>query len=163
MAGEWTCPMHPEIVRPGPGSCPICGMALEPRAPTTSEDDGGELSDMRRRFVLALVLSAPLFALGMGDMLFGHGFFSALTPRVRGLFEFALATPVCLWAAWPFHTRAVQSLRNRHLNMFTLIGLGVSVAYGFSVVATLAPDVFPPAFRGPAGEVGTYFEAAAVI
>jgi Cu+-exporting ATPase len=163
MAGEWTCPMHPEIVRPGPGSCPICGMALEPRAPTTSEDDGGELSDMRRRFVVALALSAPLFALAMGDMLFGHGFFSALSPRVRGLFEFALATPVCLWAAWPFHERALQSLRNRHLNMFTLIGLGVSVAYGFSVVATLAPDVFPPAFRGPAGEVGTYFEAAAVI
>jgi P-type Cu+ transporter len=155
--------MHPEIVRPGPGSCPICGMALEPRAPTTSEDDGGELSDMRRRFVVALALSAPLFALAMGDMLFGHGFFSALSPRVRGLFEFALATPVCLWAAWPFHERALQSLRNRHLNMFTLIGLGVSVAYGFSVVATLAPDVFPPAFRGPAGEVGTYFEAAAVI
>jgi P-type Cu+ transporter len=155
--------MHPEVVRPGPGSCPICGMALEPRAPTTSDDDGGELSDMRRRFVLALALSAPLFALGMGDMLFGHGFFSALSPRARGLFEFALATPVCLWAAWPFHERALQSLRNRHLNMFTLIGLGVSVAYGFSVVAALVPSVFPSAFRGPEGEVGTYFEAAAVI
>jgi P-type Cu+ transporter len=161
--GEWTCPMHPEIVRPGPGSCPICGMALEPRAPTTSEDDGGELADMRRRFFLALALSAPLFALGMGDMLFGHGFFSAVSPHVRGLVEFALATPVCLWAAWPFHERAIQSLRNRHLNMFTLIGLGVSVAYGFSVVAALAPGVFPSAFRGPEGEVGTYFEAAAVI
>jgi P-type Cu+ transporter len=155
--------MHPEVVRPGPGACPICGMALEPRAPTAAEDDGGELADMTRRFVVALALSAPLFALTMGDMLFGHAVSSALSPNVRSFVELALATPVCVWAALPFHERALASLRSRHLNMFTLIGLGVSVAFGFSVVAVLAPGLFPAAFRGPHGEVATYFEAAAVI
>jgi Cu+-exporting ATPase len=155
--------MHPEIVRPGPGACPICGMALEPRTPVASEEDGGELRDMRRRFIVALVLSAPLFALTMGDMLVGHAISAALSPRLRAFFELALATPVCLWAAWPFHERAVQSLKTRHLNMFTLISLGVAVAYIFSVVATLTPGVFPIAFRGAHGEVAGYFEAAAVI
>jgi Cu+-exporting ATPase len=162
-ASEWTCPMHPEIVRPSPGACPICGMALEPRVPVAGREDDGELRDMRRRFVVALVLSAPLFALTMGDMLFGHAVSSALSPRIRGFAELALATPVCLWAAWPFHERAVASLRSGHLNMFTLIGLGVSVAFGFSVAAVLVPGVFPAAFRGPHGEVAAYFEAAAVI
>ncbi|HEX6277105.1 MAG TPA: heavy metal-binding domain-containing protein, partial [Polyangiaceae bacterium] len=162
-ASEWTCPMHPEIVRPGPGSCPICGMALEPRVPVAGETDDGELRDMRRRFAVALALSAPLFVLAMGDMLVGHAVSSALPPRLRTFVELALATPVCLWAAFPFHERAVASVRSGHLNMFTLIGLGVSVAFGFSVVATLAPGLFPAAFRGAHGEVATYFEAASVI
>src|SRR5262245_28941458 len=130
-AAEWTCPMHPEVVRPGPGACPICGMALEPRTPVLSEEDGGELRDMQRRFFAALVLTAPLFALTMGDMLLGHALGSLISPRVRGFVELALATPVCVWAAWPFHERGVRSLKSRHFNMFTLISLGVSVAYGF--------------------------------
>jgi Cu+-exporting ATPase len=155
--------MHPEIARPDPGSCPICGMALEPRNPIASEGDDSELRDMRRRFWVALALSAPLFVLTMGDMLFGHAVSATISPQVRSFVELALATPVCLWAAWPFHERALASVRSWHLNMFTLIGLGVSVAYGFSVVATLAPGIFPPAFRGPHGEVAAYFEAAAVI
>ncbi|HVR21654.1 MAG TPA: heavy metal translocating P-type ATPase [Polyangiaceae bacterium] len=162
-ASEWTCPMHPEVVRPGPGSCPICGMALEPRIPHVSESDDGELRDMQRRFLVAAVLSAPLFALGMGEMLFGHAVSTLISPRVRAFVELALATPVCVWAVWPFYERAVSSVRNRHLNMFTLIGLGVSVAFGFSVVATLAPGVFPEAFSGSHGAVATYFEAASVI
>jgi Cu+-exporting ATPase len=161
--GDWTCPMHPEIVRSSPGSCPICGMALERRTPVAGADDDGELRDMQRRFFFALALSSPLFALGMGDMLVGHAVSEAFSPRLRELVELALATPVCTWAAWPFHERAVQSLRSRHLNMFTLIGLGVSVAYGFSVVAALAPGIFPATLRGPGGEVEAYFEAAAVI
>ena len=155
--------MHPEIVRASPGSCPICGMALERRTPVAGTDDDGELRDMQRRFFVALALSAPLFALGMGEMLLGHAVSQVFSPRLRALVELALATPVCAWAAWPFHERALQSLRTRHLNMFTLIGLGVSVAYGFSVVAALAPGIFPAAFRGPHGEVAAYFEAAAVI
>jgi Cu+-exporting ATPase len=155
--------MHPEIVRPGPGSCPICGMALEPRTPAAAEGVDSELEDMQRRFWVALALSAPLFGLTMGDMLLGHAISGVISGRVRAVVELALATPVCVWAAWPFHERAALSLRNRHLNMFTLIGLGVSVAYGFSVVAVLAPGIFPPAFRGPHGEVAAYFEAAAVI
>ncbi|HEX6277400.1 MAG TPA: copper-translocating P-type ATPase [Polyangiaceae bacterium] len=118
---------------------------------------------MRRRFAVALALSAPLFVLAMGDMLVGHAVSAALPPRLRTFIELALATPVCLWAAFPFHERAVASLRSGHLNMFTLIGLGVSVAFGFSVVATLAPGLFPAAFRGAHGEVATYFEAASVI
>jgi Cu+-exporting ATPase len=138
-------------------------MALEPRTPLASEEDGGELRDMSRRFWVALVLSAPLFALTMGDMLFGHAISSALSSRIRAFVELALATPVAVWAAWPFHERAVASVRNRHLNMFTLIGLGVGVAYAFSVVAAVAPGIFPAAFRGPDGEVAAYFEAAAVI
>ncbi|HEX6766770.1 MAG TPA: copper-translocating P-type ATPase [Polyangiaceae bacterium] len=162
-ASEWTCPMHPEVVRTAPGACPICGMALEPRMPVASEEDGGELRDMQRRFFVALALSAPLFALTMGEMLLGHAISSLISQPLRAYVELALATPVCVWAAWPFHDRAVQSLKNRHLNMFTLISLGVTVAYGFSVAATLAPGIFPDAFRGPHGEVPGYFEAAAVI
>jgi Cu+-exporting ATPase len=155
--------MHPEVVRSEPGACPICGMALEPRMPIAADDDGGELRDMRLRFWIALALSAPLFLLTMGDMLLGHATSGAFSPRVRSFVELALATPVAVWAAWPFHERAVASVRNRHLNMFTLIGLGVGVAYGFSVVATLVPGIFPATFRGPSGEVAAYFEAASVI
>ncbi len=160
---EYTCPMHPEIVRPGPGSCPICGMALEPRLPTAAPGENAELRDMSRRFWFAVALTAPLLALAMGDMLPGAPVSALFSARFRVFLELALATPVCLWAAWPFYVRAVQSVRNRSLNMFTLIGLGVSVAYVYSVVAALLPGLFPASFRGASGEVAVYFEAAGVI
>ncbi|HET9832160.1 MAG TPA: heavy metal translocating P-type ATPase [Vicinamibacterales bacterium] len=159
---EWTCPMHPEIVRDAPGSCPICGMALEPRIITAADEVNPELQDMSRRFWIAAVLSAPLLVIVMADMLPGQPVSSWLPGRFRPLLELAIATPVCVWAAWPFYVRAVQSVINRSLNMFTLIGLGVSVAYVYSVVAALFPRVFPESFRQN-GEVATYFEAAAVI
>ncbi|HEX6765975.1 MAG TPA: copper-translocating P-type ATPase [Polyangiaceae bacterium] len=157
--------MHPEVVRSGPGACPICGMALERRTPTAGDDDAEnhELSDMERRLAVSVVLALPIVVLAMGDMLFGHGFSSALSPRARSFVELALATPVCVWAAWPFHVRAIDSVKNLSPNMFTLIGLGVSVAYVFSAVAALAPGLFPDAFRGQHGEVALYFEAASVI
>ncbi len=160
---EWTCPMHPEIVRDEPGTCPKCGMALEPRTVTVAEDDNPELRDMSRRFWFAAALSVPILILAMGDMLPGRPISRLVSPKTRTLLELALATPVCLWSAWPFYVRAVASVKNRSLNMFTLIGLGVSVAYVYSVVAALAPGIFPPSFRGPDGEVGVYFEASAVI
>jgi len=159
---EWVCPMHPEVVKSEPGSCPICGMALEPRTATV-EQDNPELRDMSRRFRVAVALSAPLLLLVMGDMALGHAISQLLPGRLRGWLELALATPVCLWAGLPFLERAVQSVKNRSLNMFTLIGLGVSVAYGYSVVALVAPGIFPESFRTEHGEVGLYFEAAAVI
>jgi Cu+-exporting ATPase len=160
---EWTCPMHPEIVRDAPGSCPICGMALEPRGVQVEEGASAELEDMTRRFWFATVLTVPLLLLVMGDMLLGHPTSAIMSMRTRMLFELALATPVCTWSAWPFYVRAVQSVKNRSLNMFTLIGLGVSVAYVYSVVGALFPDVFPDSFREMGGEVGVYFEAAGVI
>jgi P-type Cu+ transporter len=159
---EWTCPMHPEIVRNAPGSCPICGMALEPRTITAEDHDNPELRDMTRRFWAATALSAPLVLIVMGDMLPGQPLHAWLSMWSRPFVELALASPVCLWAAWPFYVRAVQSIVNRSLNMFTLIGLGVSVAYGYSVVAALLPGIFPESFRQD-GAVATYFEAAAVI
>ncbi len=162
QAEEWTCPMHPEIVRSEPGSCPICGMALEPRN-VTLEQDNPELRDMSRRFWFAVALTVPLLLLAMSNMLPGQPLAHVMSPRQRVLLELALATPVCLWSAWPFFERAVASLRNRSLNMFTLIGLGVSVAYAYSVVAALAPGVFPAGFRDHHGGVGVYFEAAAAI
>lgn len=160
---EWTCPMHPQIVRPEPGSCPICGMALEPRIVVADESANPELRDMSRRFWFAVVLAIPLVLIVMLDMLPESPVSALLPGRVRAFVELALATPVCLWSAWPFYVRAVRSVVNRSLNMFTLIGLGVSVAYGYSVVATLLPGVFPESFRGEGGVVGVYFEAAAVI
>jgi Cu+-exporting ATPase len=159
---EWTCPMHPEIVRDAPGTCPICGMALEPRTILAEPGPDPELRDMTRRFLLAAALTVPLFAIVMIDMLAGQAISDVLTRRGRVFLELALATPVCTYAAWPFYVRAVQSVRNRRLNMFTLIGLGVSVAYGYSVVAALAPDIFPASFRED-GEVAPYFEAAGAI
>ena len=156
--------MHPEIVRAEPGSCPICGMALEPRNVTVDDDSANpELADMTRRFWLAAAFTIPLFIVAMGDLLPGEPISRVLSPRARTLLELALATPVCLWSAWPFYVRFAQSLRNKSLNMFTLIGLGVSVAYGYSVVAALAPGIFPESFRGAGGEVAVYFEAAGVI
>jgi Cu+-exporting ATPase len=160
---EWVCPMHPEIVRDRPGTCPICGMALEPRAGTAEEEENPELRDMSRRFWLAVALAVPLLVIAMGDLLPGAPVSRLFSMHTRTLVELALATPVCTWAAWPFYVRAVLSVKHRHLNMFTLIGLGVSVAYGYSLVAALLPGVFPPGFRDEAGEVAVYFEAAAVI
>ena len=162
-AAEWTCPMHPEIIRPGPGTCPICGMALEPRTVVPSDDENRELRDMTKRFWFSAALTAPLVAAIMGEMISPGAFASLLSAGPRVLLELALASPVCLWAAWPFYVRGIQSVKNRSLNMFTLIGLGVSVAYVYSVVAAIVPGIFPSSFRSESGQVATYFEAAGVI
>jgi len=159
---KWTCPMHPEVVRDEPGSCPICGMALEPVGVAAEGEENPELRDMTRRFWLAVLFSVPLVIVAMGDLLPGRPISHLLSPRLRTFIEMALALPVCLWSAWPFYVRAVQSVRNKSLNMFTLIGLGVGVAFAYSTIATLVPQVFPVSFR-EAGEVADYFEAAAVI
>lgn len=160
---EYTCPMHPEIVRDAPGTCPICGMALEPRTASLDEEENPELAEMSRRFWISVVLTLPLLAIGMNEFIPVLNLERLLPMRVWGWIELALATPVVLWGAWPFFIRGWQSLVNRSLNMFTLIALGVSVAYVFSVVAKIFPDVFPLSFRDPSGEVPVYFEAAAVI
>jgi len=162
-ARQWTCPMHPEIVRDGPGSCPKCGMALEPMAVEVTAHDDPELTDMTRRFWFAAAFSLPLLLISMGDLLPGAPVSSILPGRARALLELLLATPVCLWSAWPFYVRALASVRHASPNMFTLIGLGVAVAYGYSVVATAFPGMFPGAFRHAAGNVAVYFEPAAVI
>ena len=159
----YTCPMHPEIEQVGPGDCPKCGMALEPTVVTLEEEENPELRDMTRRFRFSVALALPLVAVAMADMLPGHPLSRVLPGNARVLVELALATPICLWAAWPFHVRAVRSVRNLSPNMFTLIGLGVSVAYLYSVVATLVPRIFPASFRTHGGEVAVYFEAAGVI
>ena len=156
----YTCPMHPEIRRLGPGHCPICGMALEPEVASAAGGPSAELAGMTRRFWVALALSIPVVALEMG----GH--LANLAGWLHGAsawIQFALATPVVLWAGWPFFERGFASLKNRSLNMFTLIAMGVGVAWAYSVVATIAPGVFPPASRGAGGGVAIYFEAAAVI
>jgi Cu+-exporting ATPase len=160
---QWTCPMHPEVVRDGPGSCPICGMALEPMTATLDEGPNPELVDMSRRFWTSAALAIPLLVVAMGDYIPGRPLEGLLSPRAMGWIELALATPVCVWGAWPFFVRGWASIVNRSLNMFTLIGLGVSVAYVYSVIATLFPDLFPAGFRDEHGEVGVYFEVAAVI
>lgn len=160
----YTCPMHPEIEQVGPGSCPKCGMALEPKTVSLDDEPDPELKDMWRRFLFAALLGLPLLVIAMGDMLPGRPISSLLPGHgTRSYVELALATPICLYSAWPFYVRAVASVRNLHLNMFTLIGLGVAVAFGYSVVATLAPGIFPEAFRTHGGEVAVYFESAAVI
>ncbi|MET0792934.1 MAG: heavy metal translocating P-type ATPase [Polyangiaceae bacterium] len=158
----YVCPMDPEVRETKPGPCPKCGMALEPLAPSVDHENP-ELRDMSRRFWISSALSVPLFAIAMGHMLFEHLLPRLLPGALEGWLEFALATPVCAWAGLPFLERAVLSLKHRSLNMFTLIGLGVSVAYGYSVVALLAPSLFPVSFRDHHGAVGLYFEAAAVI
>ena len=160
---EWVCPMHPEIVRDAPGACPICGMALEPRVATLKEAENPELADMTRRFWVGVVLTAPLLVLAMGDMLPGRPVEGILGPTIGGWLQLVLATPVVLWAGWPFFVRGWQSILQRSPNMFTLIALGVSVAYLDSVLATVAPQSFPSAFRDHGGRVAAYFEAAAVI
>ncbi|HEX5185008.1 MAG TPA: heavy metal translocating P-type ATPase [Allosphingosinicella sp.] len=156
----WTCPMHPEIRRDRPGACPICGMALEPLEPTLDEGPNPELIDMNRRFWVSAALSAPLFLLAMGMDLLD---WRLLPMRTFVWLQIALSTPVVLWGGWPFFQRFAASLRSWHLNMFTLIGLGVGVAYGYSLVAALAPGIFPASFRTMDGLVPVYFEAAAVI
>ena len=161
-SGEWTCPMHPEVVRSGPGSCPICGMALEPKA-ITLDDRNPELDDMSRRFRVSTALTVPVFVLAMGEFLPGDPFTRLLPGGRLAWAQLVLATPVVLWGGWPFFVRGWQSVVNRSLNMFTLIALGVGVAYVYSVIATLLPDLFPPSFRAHGGHVGVYFEAAAVI
>ncbi|MGD9617119.1 MAG: heavy metal translocating P-type ATPase [Alphaproteobacteria bacterium] len=158
----WTCPMHPEVVREGPGSCPICGMALEPMIPTAGEESNPELADMTRRFWVSAVLSVPLLVMAMGEHIV-PGWHAALSSRTAIWVQLALATPVVLWGGAPFFQRGWQSLVNRSLNMFTLIALGTGVAYVYSLVATVAPGIFPASFRNPAGGVPVYFEAAAVI
>jgi Cu+-exporting ATPase len=161
---EWTCPMHPEIVRDTPGSCPICGMALEPRTVgDTVEGADAELADMTRRFGIGLVLTLPLLAFVMGDMLPGQPLRHLISSRVSAWLQLVLATPVVLWAGWSFFERGWASIVNRSLNMFTLIALGTGMAYVYSVVGTLAPQWFPASFRTHGDEVGLYFEAAAVI
>ncbi|MCX7587804.1 heavy metal translocating P-type ATPase [Phenylobacterium sp. 58.2.17] len=157
----YTCPMHPQIRQVGPGSCPICGMALEPETITAEDAPNPELADMTRRFWIGLVLTVPVFVLEMGGHLLGHRFM--LNPTLSNWIQFALATPVVLWAGWPFFVRGWASVRARSLNMFTLIAMGVGVAWLYSVAAVLAPGAFPEAFRRSDGSVPVYFEAAAVI
>ena len=158
---EWTCPMHPEIRRPGPGSCPICGMALEPVMVTADSGPSPELADMTRRFWTGVALSIPVVILGMGGDLV-PAIHDAIPPRVSAWLQLIFATPVVLWAGWPFFQRGWTSVRTLKLNMFTLIAMGTGVAWLFSVVATLAPGIFPEAFRMD-GAVDVYFEAASVI
>ena len=159
--GKWTCPMHPEIIRDGPGSCPICGMALEPMMPPAHAAPNPELADMKRRFWIGLTLATPVLALEMGRHLFGVDRF--VPPALNGWIQLLLASPVVLWAGFPFFARGLASVRSGHLNMFTLIALGTGVAWSYSVIATLAPSAFPPALRDEHGLVAVYFEAAAVI
>lgn len=161
---QWTCPMHPEVMQGVPGDCPICGMALEPVQVTLEdESESPELVDMRRRFWFSVLFTVPLLAVSMGDMLPGHPISELVGERTRVWIELALASPVCLWAAWPFYVRFVASIRGRHFNMWTLIGLGVGAAFIYSVVAAVAPGVFPSAFRDASGNVAVYFEAAATV
>jgi Cu+-exporting ATPase len=163
---EYTCPMHPQIIRSEPGSCPICGMALEPRTVTAAQEENPELRDMTRRFWVGVVLTAPLLAIAMAGM-FVHGFLGELTINNLKIplpwLEFLLATPVVLWCGLPFFQRFWTSLVNRSPNMFTLIGLGTGVAYIYSLVATIAPQIFPDSLRRMGGHPDVYFEAAAAI
>ena len=160
---EYTCPMHPEIVRAGPGSCPICGMALEPRTVTATEEENPDLRDMTRRFWVSAILTVPLLAIAMTDMLPGMPVQHALPGGWLAWVELALATPVVLWGGLPFFQRGWTSVVNRSTNMFTLIAMGTGVAYVFSLVATVVPAIFPPSFREMSGRPAVYFEAAAAI
>ena len=160
---EYTCPMHPEVVRDEPGDCPKCGMALEPRTVVAEDQENPELTDMSRRFWVSLIFVLPLVAVAMGELIPGVSFEWLAAPRGLDLIELALATPVVLWGAWPFFVRAWRSIATWNLNMFTLIGLGVGVAYVYSVIAALFPEIFPASFRDEAGNVAVYFEAAGVI
>jgi P-type Cu+ transporter len=159
----FTCPMHPQIRQAGPGSCPICGMALEPLVVTAEAVPNHELADMSRRFSVGLVLALPVFVLEMGGHIPRFGFHDLVPMQMSIWIQFVLTTPVVLWAGWPFFQRGWASLVSRHLNMFTLISLGTGTAYFYSLVATFAPEVFPAGFRGADGTVAIYYEAAAVI
>ena len=161
---EHTCPMHPEVVRLGPGSCPLCGMALEPRVAAAGDEENPELRDMSWRFCASLLLTLPILVLMVSEMLPGQPIQHALDASLLVWLQFFLATPVVLWGGWQFFERGWASVVNRHLNMFTLIALGTGAAYGYSVAATLAPWAFPDSFRsGHAGGIPVYFEPAAVI
>jgi P-type Cu+ transporter len=160
---KWTCPMHPEVVRDAPGSCPICGMALEPMTPAAGEAENPELADMTRRFWIGLALSVPLLAIAMADHFGSPAMRSAVASPVAVWVQLILGTPAVVWAGAPFFVRGWQSVVRRSLNMFTLIALGTGVAYLYSLVAALAPGIFPASFRTPEGGVPLYFEAAAVI
>ncbi len=164
-AGEvrWTCPMHPQIVRREPGNCPICGMALEPMTPAAGAAANPELRDMARRFWVGVALSVPLLGLAMTEQVNEPGLAALISARLLVWVQLILGTPAVLWGGWPFFQRGLASIANRRLNMFTLIALGTGVAYGYSLVAALAPGVFPASFRGADGQVPLYFEAAAVI
>jgi Cu+-exporting ATPase len=159
---EYTCPMHPEIVRSEPGSCPICGMALEPRTVTLDEPENPELADMTRRLWVSVILGLPVFIFAMGDMVFGMGLGGRVDMRITNWVGLVCATPIVLWAGWPFFERGWASIVNRSANMFTLIALGVGAAYVFSVAATLVPQIFPEGFR-VGGMVEPYFDTAVVI
>jgi len=161
QSSEYTCPMHPEIRRPGPGACPICGMALEPVTVTADTGPNAELIDMTRRFWIGLVLAALVFLLEMAAHLFNLD--AVIPAEVQVWVQFVLATPVVVWAGWPFFVRGWDSVRHRSLNMFTLIAMGTGVAWVYSVIATVAPGIFPASFRGDMGTVDVYYEAAAVI
>jgi Cu+-exporting ATPase len=160
---EYTCPMHPQIVRDKPGNCPICGMVLEPRTVSLEDDKNPELVDMTRRFWVSVVLTIPLLLIAMSDFVPGNLLERIVSMRTLGWIQFVLATPVVLWGGWLFFVRGWQSVVNRSLNMFTLIGLGVGIAYLFSVIAKFFPEIFPSSFRDPMGNVPVYFEAAAAI
>jgi Cu+-exporting ATPase len=156
---QYTCPMHPQIIRDAPGSCPICGMALEPMTVTLEDEANPELTDLTRRFWIGAALSVPLVILAMGESLIGNVIGVSLVPWI----ELILSTPVVLWCGWPLLERGLASVRNRSLNMFTLITLGVSVAYLYSLIAIFFPTIFPASFQNEHGQVGRYFEVAAVI
>ncbi len=159
---EYTCPMHPEVVQDRPGTCPQCGMALEPRVVTLEEAPNPELAEMNRRFWVSLLLTAPLLLVAMGEMLLGPVLEQLLTPNGQKWLQLGLATPVVLWGGWPFFVRGWQSVVRRSPNMFTLIAMGTGAAYAYSVLAVVAPQMFPASFRAN-GQVAVYFEAAAVI
>jgi len=159
----WTCPMHPQIVRNDPGSCPVCGMALEPLTPSGGESENPELRDMRRRFWVCVAFSAPLLAIVMAEHFDQITLDALLQPRLAVWVQLILGTPGVLWGGWPFFARGWASIVSHRLNMFTLIALGTGVAYLYSLVAALAPGIFPASFRNPDGEMPLYFEAAAVI
>jgi len=160
---EYVCPMHPEVVAQNPGACPKCGMALEPRTITVAEESNPELYEMTRRFRWSLLLAVPVMFLGMSEMIPGQPLHAAVGPQTLAWMQMLLSTPVVLWGGKPFFERAWASVRFRSPNMFTLIGLGTGAAFGYSVLATLVPDIFPASFRGHGGAVAVYFEAAAVI
>jgi len=159
---EYTCPMHPEIVRDEPGNCPICGMALEPRT-VTLEEDTSELDDMTRRFWVSAILAIPVFLSAMAAEFWPERMAEIIDPRIRQWIELVLSAPVVWWGGWIFYVRGWQSIVTRNLNMFTLIAIGVSVAWTYSFVGVVLPDIFPPTVFNEMGVVPVYFEAASVI